>query len=286
MIRADPEALLAAALDYAGRGWRVLPCQPGDKRPHGKLCPHWRHDSSTDPEVITRWWTAEPHANIGLVTGLAFDVLDIDGPEALDALERSGPIGDPDLEGPVAATPRGWHCYVKPTGRGNAVNLGGLHGIDWRGHGGYAIAPPSAKDDGGTWEWMTGSPLDLGPDTPIMAAPEWVLSLFDRSPDMTATPGAPTRHAGRTGYGAAALERELGKVLMAPEGARNDQLNRAAFALGRLAGADELVIAEIGDSLLSAALRIGLARSEALATIKSGIGAALDLPDDERRRTP
>jgi len=80
VIRADPEALLAAALDYAGRGWRVLPCQPGDKRPHGKLCPHWRHDSSTDPEVITRWWTAEPHANIGLVTGLAFDVLDMTGP--------------------------------------------------------------------------------------------------------------------------------------------------------------------------------------------------------------
>ncbi len=233
-----------------------------------------------DLEQVRRWWTAEPKANIGLPTGLAFDVLDVDGPEALEALEvwSEGRPGD-DVEGPTVATPRGWHCYVEPTGRGNTVNLGGLAGVDWRGKGGYVIAPPSTRIDGGSWTWMVGTPLDLGPDTPIIPAPEWVLALFDRAERPT-DGGVTTlpRHAGRTGYGAAALERELGRLAIAQEGGRNHQLNASAFSLGQLIPSGQLDAAEVVAGLLHVARHIGLSDAEAGQTIESGLHAGLRTP--------
>ena len=286
--------LLEAALAYANRGWPVFPCAVKEKVPHGKMAPHGFYDASTDPEVIRKWWKAEPRANIGLPTGLAFDVLDIDGPGALEALEA---VGGPaivrevdgllvcadDVEGPTVSTPRGWHAYVAPTGRGNTVKLGGLADVDWRGRGGYVIAPPSVKDDGGTWDWMTGSALDLGPDTAIRPAPAWVLGLFDRRQGGGAPPGGVTppgvpRHAGRTGYGAAALERELGRLSVAPEGTRNHALNKSAHALGQLVGAGALMAEETGQALLLVADRIGLTPGEAEATIRSGLIAGIRSP--------
>ncbi len=274
----SPLTLLDAAVDYARRGWPVFPLEPGGKRPLGRLAPHGLKDATTDLEQIERWWTAEPDANIGLPTGINFDVLDVDGPEALDALERSGPIGAPDVEGPTVATPRGWHGYVARTGRGNTVNLGGLAGVDWRGEGGYVVAPPSRKADGGTWDWIiTGSVLDLGADTPIEAAPAWVLALFERRSEPVVT-GEPARHAGRTGYGAAALEGEAGKVLMAPEGSRNHALNVAAFSLGQLVAGRVLGVDEVINALLLAAARVGLGTTEARATIASGLEAGSARP--------
>jgi hypothetical protein len=252
----------------------------GGKRPLGRLVPHGLKDATIDPDAIRAWWSSEPSANIGLITGEHFDVLDIDGPDALVALENSGQIGDPDIEGPTVATPRGWHVYLQPTGRGNTVNLGGLPGIDWRGKGGYVVAPPSVKEDGSSWMWMTATPQDLGPDTPIIPAPEWVLRLFNQTEvlPMGSTFAGPTRHGGRTGYGAAALERELGRLVTAAEGTRNDALNRSAHSLGQLVGSGALMAEETGQALLITAERIGLPRDEAEATIRSGLIAGIRSP--------
>jgi hypothetical protein len=138
------------ALDYAARGWPVFPLEPGGKPPCGRLVPHGLKEATTDPEQINRWWTTEPDANIGLRTGDVFDVLDIDGPDALASLEAIMPLAvdpdeDPVIIGPTVKTPRGWHIYMAPTGRGNTTNLGGLAGVDWRGKGGYVVAPGSVK---------------------------------------------------------------------------------------------------------------------------------------------
>lgn len=69
--------LLDAALDYAARSWPVFPCEPRGKRPLGRLVPHGLKEATTDPAVINGWWAKEPEANIGLRTGVSFDVLDI-----------------------------------------------------------------------------------------------------------------------------------------------------------------------------------------------------------------
>ncbi|MGH7487948.1 MAG: bifunctional DNA primase/polymerase, partial [bacterium] len=61
-------ALATAALEYAARGWPVLPIRPRAKLP---LTEHGLHDATTDPELITQWWERWPDANIGIRTGVA-----------------------------------------------------------------------------------------------------------------------------------------------------------------------------------------------------------------------
>jgi hypothetical protein len=146
------------AIRCAERGWPVFPLEPGGKRPNGKLVPHGLKDATLDPEVIERWWRVAPESNIGLPTGIAFDVLDIDSDEALEALNWAMPQGDdpatnPVIIGPTGKTPRGWHAFVAPTGFGNTVDVGGISGIDWRGKGGYIVAPGSTRSDGVPWYW-------------------------------------------------------------------------------------------------------------------------------------
>jgi len=239
-------------------------------------------DATTDPGTIRKWWKAEPNANIGLVTGLHFDVLDVDGPEALAALNEvlpraEHPDNDETVNGPTVLTPRGWHIYVAVTGSGNTTRLGGLAGVDWRGKGGYVVAPPSVRDDGGTWSWFGDDDPELGPDAPIRPAPGWVLALFERG-TQTVMPIATAPLKSADAYGRAALEREVGRVAMAPVGARNDQLNRSAHALGQLAAARRVDIDVAGNALLAAAIRGGLGEAEAEATIRSGLRAGLQSP--------
>ena len=168
--------LLQAALAFAARDWPVIPCAPGGKRP---LTRHGYKDASTDAGQISEWWAEVPTANIGLVDRVNFDVLDIDGAESLEALQTRCPASDQGLLVLTVATPRGWHCYVAVTGEGNKTRLGGFTGVDWRGKGGHVVAPPSVKRDGGTWAWIQSAPSHFGPDTPIVPAPDWVLSLFN-----------------------------------------------------------------------------------------------------------
>lgn len=163
-----PPPLISAALWYAEQGLPVFPCKPGDKRP---VTRHGLHDASTDAEQIRQWWTREPSANIGLPTGTRFDVVDIDGyagqlsrtaywcdgrQECESASCTHGIFGklDADAIGKVS-TPRagGMHIYVTPGSSGNRAALTRLTGIDFRGKGGYVIAPPSARPMG-RYMWL------------------------------------------------------------------------------------------------------------------------------------
>lgn len=81
-----------------------------------------------------------------------------------------------------------------------------------------------------------------------------------------------------TPYGKKALEQECQKVRMTPEGGRNDQLNRSAYAIGQLIAGNE-VAREYGESALyEAAEDCGLKESEILATLRSGMNAGMQEP--------
>jgi Bifunctional DNA primase/polymerase, N-terminal len=268
---------LSSALNYAKRGWAVLPCQPGAKAPIGRLVPNGLKGASTDCEVLRRWWSEVPNANVGLRTGIVFDVLDIDGAHALEELERLAPTVGDHVFGPTVSTPRGWHCYVAATGIGNRTAIGGRSGLDWRGRNGYVIAPPSTNDVGADYDWIESNEFTFGPDVGIRPAPSWLLEILSRRSEPEWSPKSP-RHGGRTGYGAAALERELGVLAVAPSGTRNDQLNRSAFRLGQLVAVQQLTAQEVGDSLLLVAQRIGLEDAEAKSTILSGLEAGIRNP--------
>lgn len=144
-----PDALGNAATWLARGGHAVFPLHPGGKTPVTK---HGLHDATIDPDQITTWWQRWPDANIGLRTGITFDVLDVDAPDGWTSLAVLRSDGLIPTTIAYALTPRkGAHLYVPVTGRGNRAGF--LPGLDWRGDGGYVVAPPS-RSPAGTWEWV------------------------------------------------------------------------------------------------------------------------------------
>lgn len=140
-----PGNLLGGALWYAEHGLHVFPLQPGAKVPRkgSAGC----HDATTDADTIRAWWRAEPQANVAIATGHAVDVIDFDG--ALG--HASWVASDLTAGAPLLATvstprPGGLHAYVPATGEGNAA--GRVPGVDFRGRGGYVVAPPSRTPAG------------------------------------------------------------------------------------------------------------------------------------------
>lgn len=138
-----------AALWYAGVGLRVFPLSPRSKIPFkgSKGC----KEATSDPDAINAWWVETPDANIGIATGHLIDVVDIDGLEG----QRSRAQHWDDIFATIdedclakILTPRrgGMHLYVPAQGDGNSAHL--FPGVDYRGAGGYVVAPPSVNDQG------------------------------------------------------------------------------------------------------------------------------------------
>ena len=276
--RDDPMRLgpmLEAALAYASRGWPVLPCEPRGKRPFGLLVTHGLKEATTDPATIEGWWWAEPEANIGLRTGVAFDVLDVDGDEGMAALAIEIPFDAPTVDGPTVTTGKGAHVYVAVTGLGNRAGF--LPGVDWRGKGGYVVASPSVHPSGAVYGWKCGEDNPaFGANAPIRPAPAWLLDLLDRRPAPALLPNGQMTHT--SAYGRRALEAECGRIALAPEGQRNHTLNAAAFALGQLVAGGALSADEVIVSLVEVARRIGLKDTEIERTVESGLNAGLRSP--------
>lgn len=151
--------LLAAALAYAARGWKVFPLRERDKKPITKT--GFKEATNVRSEVL-RWWQMYPQANIGLATGDPFDVLDIDGADGVPALQDV--LGaDYRHAGPVARTGKGAHLYFRAVK--GASNRAGLFGgkVDYRGTGGYVVAPPSVHPSGRVYAWDADRGYSLDP---------------------------------------------------------------------------------------------------------------------------
>lgn len=111
-------------------------CEPRDVRDAGGVrdLPDVRDShvpaATTDPEVILRWWGAQPRRAVRLATGVRFDVLDVPGAAGARVLRRAERLGLP--LGPVAATASGRvRFFVAP---GVAEDLPAmLDWLDWSG---------------------------------------------------------------------------------------------------------------------------------------------------------
>ena len=177
----EPPDLGSAAMRYAEWGWPVFPLKAGcgiegcrrctPQSPCGKkpavpkrIGGHGFEDAKTDVARIERWWTKYPDHNIGLATGHRFDVIDIDpkhgGIQSFLELLRDKAIKE--SHGMVVTASGGMHIYVKRTGKGNFAAL--RPGIDYRGKGGYVVAPPSTLGaPGRAYGWLTDpSPIIKG----------------------------------------------------------------------------------------------------------------------------
>jgi hypothetical protein len=235
-------------------------CGQIGKHPLGSLVPHGVKDATTNRARVLAWWTQQPHANIGLATGHAFDVLDIDGPTGAQAIRAFAGHHDLESSGPLVRTGGGgWHFYLAPTGLGNARPRD-LEQVDWRGRGGYVVAPPSHHHSGHPYTWVAGRDLD----TPLAEAPAPLLErLQHRQADRPAPiVSVPVGDRPGPGYGQAALAQELARVATAPRGQRNQRLWEAARSLYNLVATGTLDHHQVHQGLLQAADRCGLLADE------------------------
>jgi putative DNA primase/helicase len=156
------------AADYAVDGLAVFPvvwlnedgscgcgkiqCSSPGKHP---LTKNGLHDASTDEDQVSTWWKRWPLANIGIATGEPSGriVLDIDA-------DKGGLVTWDELQadaGQVEASTvvtggGGLHLWFEYTGQiGNRAGM--RQGIDFRGDGGYVVAPPSRHMSGRRYDW-------------------------------------------------------------------------------------------------------------------------------------
>lgn len=192
-----PPELGAAARQYAEMGWPVCPGAHPSRgldgtRETGRACscdrvgcpapgahpvsPTWQMQASVDGETIRQWWEARPEANVILVTGRVFDVLDVPAAAGAAALTAMGAAGV--QTGPVAmqgadrmlffVATRGapadedewWSCGLDASPDTSTQT----EGLRWHSRDSYVLAPPSRYGDGQDVRWVRHPPGQPLPD--------------------------------------------------------------------------------------------------------------------------
>lgn len=222
-----------AAGALARLGLRVFPLWPGTGLP---ALTGWPQQASADPEQVRAWWTGDfAGYGVGLACGAASGVwvLDLDvkkGADGIGDLRRLIEANGADYR-PFTATWRvvtpsgGVHLYFRWDERCSAD--GGIGnsskrvapGVDVRSSGGYVRAP-------GTVGYH---PVDAGAPVRFVSAPAWMLALMRKKEAEADADAQPTN--ANSSWAKFRAEETLRVLRSAPEGGRNDALNRAAFLL-------------------------------------------------------
>lgn len=179
------EPLGAAAARYASMGWPVC----AGAHPYrgtraaiepGRACscdrvgcpapgahpvsPAWQMQATVDLETIQSWWETRPEANVILVTGRVFDVLDVPaaaGVAALGQMEAAGVAAGPVAvlgsdrmlffvvtRGSPADEDEWWSCGL------DSEPESVVQGLRWHCRDSYVLAPPSLLGDGLAGRWL------------------------------------------------------------------------------------------------------------------------------------
>ena len=222
-----------AALDYARRGWKVIQvygmvataegelicaCRAGakcgkdsGKHPRGVVGLFER--STSDPEVIARWWDEYPESNVGLVGRDPIGVIiDLDrlkegetGPDGFalwhDLQEQHGPAPDTFTEDSGSL---GRHLFFQvPPGKviGNSLPVisdlpkasGGKVKIDVKGRNGFVVAAPSLHQSGNFYRVTQDLPLAMVPHWLVGPASSSSLSNLPASKAPSAKTNGPSK---------------------------------------------------------------------------------------------
>ena len=130
------------------------------------MSPTWQMQASADSEVVRQWWEARPEANVILVTGRVFDVLDVPAVAGATVLARMAAAGVET--GPVAVQgAERMHFYVVTRGAPADEDEWWSCGLDsspdmftqtealrWHCRDSYVLAPPSRYGTGQDVRWV------------------------------------------------------------------------------------------------------------------------------------
>jgi bifunctional DNA primase/polymerase-like protein len=206
--RRTNERMVLAASSYAAMGWPVcLGAQPRERPARDRqqpprvpqqgngqdracscdrvgcpapgahpLSPAWKLQASTDVAVVGHWWQDQPHANVLLVTGRSFDVLDVPVAAGLLALRllahakiAAGPVA-------VSASDRALFFVTTRAAQGDEDEWWSCHldcepevlpevaGLRWHCRDSYVVAPPSRLSSGMAARWLTEPTTQPLPD--------------------------------------------------------------------------------------------------------------------------
>lgn len=163
--------MIDAALEYLNQGYCVIPIRK-DKKPYLMSWAEYQEKMPT-ADSVKKWWNTWPDANIGIVTGniSGICVVDVDSKEAGREIKKLIPDIPPTVKTPGG----GWHFYfANSNGLGNSVGF--IKDVDFRGQGGYIIAPPSIGENGKAYELYGDS--DINRD---IALPESFINLLNNN---------------------------------------------------------------------------------------------------------
>lgn len=155
------ETFIMARMYRDDMGWSVIPVRE-DKKPAVKWS-EYQTRKATDEEM--KDWFLTKRLGVGIVTGKLSNlcVVDIDSADGEANLKEVAPDV---FRAPNVSTPRGgrhlYHLYRE--GVGNKVGV--IPGTDFRGEGGFVVAPPSVGPNGKAYEWCV--PLETLRDLPAL----------------------------------------------------------------------------------------------------------------------
>jgi len=259
-----------AALAYARAGVPVFPCLTGTKQP---LTNRGFHDASTNLHLVVAWWRRTPDANIGIPTGATsgLDVVDVDqhADSGFPAFTRAQCRGLTDGWVWTVRTPSGGMHFYFPHPVGVEQRSWTTRSqVDFRGDGGYVVAPPSRVRLGDNRELGGYRLAVVSPHRPApVDAAALRTFLCPPRPRLVRPDGAP-RGAGRTNP-----ERLASFVASRGEGQRNDILFWAACEMVRDAYDPTSVLGVLGP----AAQHAGLGEREIEATVRSAFKRAVPI---------
>lgn len=221
--------------------------------------------------------------NIGMVCGEAsgIDVIDID---SADPDQTVRDLGLDDVVTPIVRTGSGGlHLYFKHA-RGLKNRAKVDPGVDIRTTGGQVVLPGSIHPDTGKpYEWIRG------PETPLAPFPPHLLERWATKAPAPSSPAKdhaagldPAVRAEVKARVSAEVADAVARLMVAPEGSRNNTLNALAHGLFLKANSGFADADEVEELLYEAAIEAGLDEDEVRETLASARSGAEGMPASDR----
>jgi len=216
----------------------------------------WKEIENTEEAIAAMPWHKATHVGINCRLSKVW-VIDVDDPASLAEFQPP------------------YTCQQLTMREGGSHHLYKAAEFDERNHAGWPIKGQDIRANGGMFVWygvgaLVDEPLEPWPFKAPLKEPK-------EAPEGPAGEGSwPS-----TSFGLALLQGACKAVTEAPEGRRNDTLNKEAFWVGQLSAGKCLNPKEAANELFAAALGAGLGREEARNTINSGMASGWRAPVHE-----